>query len=93
MSGKLARIGASDAHASKGISSSASAAIRSWHVRDASCASGLRCRVRTRIAVRGQDELARYERLLEPWVDQIMDYAVRIRRDLVTGFRLTDRAH
>ncbi|MEU6144571.1 pyridoxamine 5'-phosphate oxidase family protein [Streptomyces sp. NPDC047081] len=35
-------------------------------------------------------ELARYQRLLHPWVQQTMDYAVRIRPDLVTGIRLTD---
>ncbi|NUR00895.1 MAG: pyridoxamine 5'-phosphate oxidase family protein [Streptomyces sp.] len=36
------------------------------------------------------EELARYRRLLHPWVQQTMDYAVRIRPDLVTGIRLTD---
>ncbi|MET9908156.1 pyridoxamine 5'-phosphate oxidase family protein [Streptomyces sp. NPDC006476] len=35
------------------------------------------------------DELARYQSLLRPWVKQTMDYAVRIRPDLVTGIRLT----
>jgi nitroimidazol reductase NimA-like FMN-containing flavoprotein (pyridoxamine 5'-phosphate oxidase superfamily) len=35
-------------------------------------------------------ELARYQELLHPWVQQTMDYAVRIRPDLVTGIRLTD---
>jgi hypothetical protein len=35
-------------------------------------------------------DLARYQALLEPWVDQTMDYAVRIRPDLVTGLRLTE---
>ena len=35
------------------------------------------------------DDLSRYEAILEPWVDQSMDHAVRIRPDLVTGFRLT----
>ncbi|MFI7277447.1 pyridoxamine 5'-phosphate oxidase family protein [Streptomyces sp. NPDC049879] len=34
-------------------------------------------------------ELARYRRLLRPWVEQSMDYAVRIRPDLITGVRLT----
>ncbi|WP_413760586.1 pyridoxamine 5'-phosphate oxidase family protein [Streptomyces sp. MMBL 11-3] len=35
-------------------------------------------------------ELARYRRLLHPWAEQwAMDYAVRIRPDLVTGIRLT----
>ncbi|MFJ3307026.1 pyridoxamine 5'-phosphate oxidase family protein [Streptomyces sp. NPDC086549] len=35
------------------------------------------------------DELARYRALLRPWVEQTMDFAVRIRPDLVTGVRLT----
>jgi len=35
-------------------------------------------------------DLARYQALLEPWVDQTMDYAVRIRPDLVTGLLLTE---
>lgn len=35
------------------------------------------------------DDLARYRALLEPWVDRTMDHAVRIRPDMVTGFRLT----
>ncbi|MEU7058651.1 pyridoxamine 5'-phosphate oxidase family protein [Streptomyces sp. NPDC046197] len=34
------------------------------------------------------DELARYQALLSPWVKQTMDYAVRIRPDLITGIRL-----
>ncbi|MFF9624635.1 pyridoxamine 5'-phosphate oxidase family protein [Streptomyces griseosporeus] len=34
-------------------------------------------------------ELARYQRLLRPWVDRAMDHAVRIRPDLITGIRLT----
>ena len=34
-------------------------------------------------------ELARYQELLRPWVEQTMDYAVRIRPDLITGIRLT----
>ncbi|WP_329331856.1 pyridoxamine 5'-phosphate oxidase family protein [Streptomyces sp. NBC_00663] len=34
-------------------------------------------------------ELARYRTLLRPWVEQTMDYAVRIRPDLVTGVLLT----
>ncbi|WP_432138378.1 MULTISPECIES: pyridoxamine 5'-phosphate oxidase family protein [unclassified Streptomyces] len=33
-------------------------------------------------------ELDRYRALLRPWVAQTMDYAVRIRPDLVTGIRL-----
>ncbi|MCQ8770927.1 pyridoxamine 5'-phosphate oxidase family protein [Streptomyces telluris] len=35
-------------------------------------------------------ELARYEALLEPWWDERMDCAVRIRPSLVTGVRLTN---
>ncbi|MFI6360327.1 pyridoxamine 5'-phosphate oxidase family protein [Streptomyces sp. NPDC050743] len=34
-------------------------------------------------------ELARYQALLHPWVNQTMDYAVRIHPDLITGVRLT----
>ncbi|MFJ4467445.1 pyridoxamine 5'-phosphate oxidase family protein [Streptomyces sp. NPDC089424] len=34
-------------------------------------------------------ELARYRSMLHPWVQQAMDYAVRIRPDLITGIRLT----
>ncbi|GAA3816462.1 pyridoxamine 5'-phosphate oxidase family protein [Streptomyces phyllanthi] len=34
-------------------------------------------------------ELARYQAVLRPWVQQTMDYAVRIRPDLITGIRLT----
>lgn len=33
-------------------------------------------------------DLARYQDMLHPWVGQAMDYAVRIRPDLVTGVRL-----
>jgi hypothetical protein len=32
--------------------------------------------------------LARYQAMLHPWVDQAMDYAVRITPDLVTGLQL-----
>jgi hypothetical protein len=35
------------------------------------------------------EDLARYRGMLEPWVAQTMDHAVRIRPDLVSGFRLT----
>ncbi|MET8765684.1 pyridoxamine 5'-phosphate oxidase family protein [Streptomyces sp. NPDC004658] len=35
------------------------------------------------------EELARYQALLSPWVHHTMDYAVRIRPELVTGVRLT----
>ncbi len=34
------------------------------------------------------DDLARYEQLLEPWVDGRMDCVIRIPADLVTGYRL-----
>lgn len=34
--------------------------------------------------------LARYQQLLRPWVDQTMDYAVRIHPEVVTAFRLSD---
>ncbi|WP_329267082.1 pyridoxamine 5'-phosphate oxidase family protein [Streptomyces sp. NBC_01451] len=34
-------------------------------------------------------ELARYQALLHPWVQQSMDHAVRVHPDLVTGIRLT----
>jgi nitroimidazol reductase NimA-like FMN-containing flavoprotein (pyridoxamine 5'-phosphate oxidase superfamily) len=33
--------------------------------------------------------LAHYQTMLEPWIDQSMDHAVRIHPTLVTGFRLT----
>ncbi|MFI6010063.1 pyridoxamine 5'-phosphate oxidase family protein [Streptomyces sp. NPDC051243] len=33
-------------------------------------------------------DLARYQDILHPWVGRAMDYAVRIRPDLVTGVRL-----
>lgn len=38
------------------------------------------------------EELARYQAMLCPWVDRAMDYAVRIKSDVVTGFRLTATA-
>jgi nitroimidazol reductase NimA-like FMN-containing flavoprotein (pyridoxamine 5'-phosphate oxidase superfamily) len=34
--------------------------------------------------------IARYERLLEPWVDGRQDWVVRIPPDLVTGYRLVN---
>jgi hypothetical protein len=34
-------------------------------------------------------ELARYQGMLRPWVDQTMDQAIRIHPDLVTGVLLT----
>ncbi|MGR3939051.1 pyridoxamine 5'-phosphate oxidase family protein [Streptomyces sp. BRA346] len=39
--------------------------------------------------VTDSEELARYQALLTPWVHRAMDYAVRIRPDLITGIRLT----
>jgi nitroimidazol reductase NimA-like FMN-containing flavoprotein (pyridoxamine 5'-phosphate oxidase superfamily) len=33
-------------------------------------------------------QAAEYQRLLRPWADQDVDYTVRIRPDLVTGYRL-----
>ncbi|WP_181139106.1 pyridoxamine 5'-phosphate oxidase family protein [Streptomyces sp. Ru72] len=39
--------------------------------------------------VTDSEELARYRALLTPWVDKTVDYAVRIRPDLITGVRLT----
>ncbi|MFD8388287.1 pyridoxamine 5'-phosphate oxidase family protein [Streptomyces sp. NPDC059680] len=35
------------------------------------------------------EELAHYQGLLQPWVNETMDHAVRIRPDLITGVRLT----
>ncbi|MFF7278123.1 pyridoxamine 5'-phosphate oxidase family protein [Streptomyces griseorubiginosus] len=35
------------------------------------------------------DEVARFQALLRPWVEQRLDHTVRIRPDLVTGIRLT----
>ncbi|MFD7444872.1 pyridoxamine 5'-phosphate oxidase family protein [Streptomyces sp. NPDC059909] len=37
------------------------------------------------------DELARYKRLLTPWVDSGTDHVVRIRAEFVTGYRLVGR--
>ncbi|MET8565137.1 pyridoxamine 5'-phosphate oxidase family protein [Streptomyces flaveolus] len=39
--------------------------------------------------VTDSQELARYQALLNPWVHRTMDYAVRIRPDLISGVRLT----
>ncbi|MEU1788157.1 pyridoxamine 5'-phosphate oxidase family protein [Streptomyces sparsogenes] len=39
--------------------------------------------------VTDSQELARYQALLNPWVHRTMDYAVRIRPDLITGLLLT----
>ncbi|QHC22689.1 pyridoxamine 5'-phosphate oxidase family protein [Streptomyces sp. GS7] len=38
------------------------------------------------------DDLAHYQALLHPWTDHRMEYALRIRPDLVTGLRLSRRA-
>ncbi|MFF5721350.1 pyridoxamine 5'-phosphate oxidase family protein [Streptomyces buecherae] len=38
--------------------------------------------------VTDEQELAHYLRVLRPWVSEPMPYAVRIRPDLITGFRL-----
>ncbi|MCT9080189.1 pyridoxamine 5'-phosphate oxidase family protein [Streptomyces fulvoviolaceus] len=38
-------------------------------------------------------DLARYQELLHPWVGRSMDYAVRIRPDLVAGDRLVPVDH
>jgi nitroimidazol reductase NimA-like FMN-containing flavoprotein (pyridoxamine 5'-phosphate oxidase superfamily) len=39
--------------------------------------------------VEDPDDLARYEEILEPWVDGRMDCVVSIPTDLVTGYQLT----
>ncbi|MFJ6384902.1 pyridoxamine 5'-phosphate oxidase family protein [Kitasatospora sp. NPDC092039] len=38
------------------------------------------------------DRLRHYRQVLRPWMDAPMDYTVRIQPELVTGFRLTERA-
>ena len=38
--------------------------------------------------VHDADDVARYERLLDPWVDGHLDCVIRIPPDLVTGYRL-----
>ncbi|MGC9495823.1 pyridoxamine 5'-phosphate oxidase family protein [Streptomyces sp. WG7] len=35
-------------------------------------------------------DLTRYQSMLRPWVEQAMDYAVRVVPDLITGVRLTE---
>ncbi|MEU5942577.1 pyridoxamine 5'-phosphate oxidase family protein [Micromonospora sp. NPDC047548] len=42
--------------------------------------------------VRDPHDQARYQRLLHPWVDGPMDCVIRIRADIVTGYRLVDPA-
>jgi nitroimidazol reductase NimA-like FMN-containing flavoprotein (pyridoxamine 5'-phosphate oxidase superfamily) len=39
-------------------------------------------------AVTDPEEIARFERLLTPWVDMSTDLVIRIRPEIVTGFRL-----
>lgn len=36
------------------------------------------------------DRIARYEAMLKPWVDRVMDAVVAIRPEIITGFRLTE---
>jgi hypothetical protein len=43
-------------------------------------------------AVTDPDEIARLERLLTPWVDMGTDLVIRIRPEIVTGFRLAETA-
>ena len=38
--------------------------------------------------ITSRDELDRYQQLLHPWVDQTMDYAVRIHPEELTGIKL-----
>lgn len=38
------------------------------------------------------DRLARYESLLNPWIEAEMGHVIRIRPDIVTGYRLTRAA-
>lgn len=40
--------------------------------------------------VRDPGDLARYQGMLEAWVDQTMDSVVRVNPSMVTGFRLID---
>ncbi|WP_158888126.1 pyridoxamine 5'-phosphate oxidase family protein [Amycolatopsis anabasis] len=40
--------------------------------------------------VRGAEALARYHRILHPWVDRDMEYVIRIEPELVTGFALSN---
>lgn len=42
--------------------------------------------------VREPGEVARYQRMLRPWVAGEMDYVIRVSPELVTGFRLVDAA-
>lgn len=38
--------------------------------------------------VTGHDDVARYKQLLQPWVAGDMDQVIRIRPEIVTGYRL-----
>ncbi|GJF03488.1 hypothetical protein PSD17_24480 [Pseudonocardia sp. D17] len=38
--------------------------------------------------VRDEKDIARYEQLLRPWVDQHMEYVIGIRAAIVTGYRI-----
>lgn len=46
----------------------------------------------TATLVHDPDELARYSALLRPWLDAAMEHVIRIRPDIVTGYRLTRQA-
>jgi hypothetical protein len=46
----------------------------------------------TATAVTDADEIARYERLLQPWIDGAKDTVIRISVDLITGQRLVPAA-
>jgi nitroimidazol reductase NimA-like FMN-containing flavoprotein (pyridoxamine 5'-phosphate oxidase superfamily) len=43
--------------------------------------------------VREPAAIARYEQLLEPWVDGQMDYMIAIQPQIITGIRLVGRCH
>lgn len=36
------------------------------------------------------EQLARYEKLVAPWVSHVMEHAILIRLDMVNGFRMTE---
>ena len=42
--------------------------------------------------IRDAGDVARYERLLRPWVSGEMDQVIRIHPELVTGYELVDGA-
>lgn len=37
-------------------------------------------------------EVARYQRMVEPWIDRQMDYIIRIRPTTITGYEIIDGA-